>query len=120
MGDAAIWAAVLVGAAGTFLWRAIGVAVASRVSQDSALFQWIGCVAYAMVAGLMVRVLLLPGGEADPAGIATRLAAFAVAVAVWAWRGKSVPAGLLAGVAAYGLLVLILGGPGGEIPAGTG
>lgn len=113
MGDPAIWMMVLVGAAGTFLWRAVGVAVASRVAQDSALFQWIGCVAYAMVAGLMIRVLLLPGGDADPAGLGARLAAFAVAIAVWAWRGKSVPAGLLAGVAAYAGLVWMLDGSGG-------
>jgi branched-subunit amino acid transport protein len=120
MGDAAIWSAVLVGAAGTFLWRALGVAVASRVDQDSALFQWIGCVAYAMAAGLMARVLLMPGGDTDPAGIGARLAAFTVAVAVWAWRGKSVPAGLVAGVAAYAVLVLAFGGAGGEISTGSG
>ena len=55
MGDAAIWIAVLIGGFGTFMWRALGVAVETRVQEDSPLFNWIGCVAYAMVAGLMAR-----------------------------------------------------------------
>ena len=107
MGTTDVWIAVLVGALGTFIWRVIGVGVAKRVSPDSALFMWIGCVAYAMVAGLMARVLIMPGGDMAPEPMAWRAAAFGIGVAVWYWRGKSVPFGLLAGVSAYAAVVLL-------------
>ena len=47
---------------GTFIWRAFGVAVASRIDISSDLFQWFNCVAYAMLAGLITRVILIPAG----------------------------------------------------------
>jgi branched-subunit amino acid transport protein len=47
---------------GTFIWRAFGVAVASRIDISSDLFQWFNCVAYAMLAGLITRVVLIPAG----------------------------------------------------------
>ena len=107
MGDQAIWIAVALGFVGTFMWRVLGVAIETKVRQDSPLFIWIGCVAYAMVAGLMARVMLMPGGDMTLEPIGWRLAAFAVGLAVWYWRDKSVPLGLLAGVSAYGLVVLL-------------
>lgn len=106
MGSEAIWIAVLAGAVGTFMWRVLGVVVETRVRQDSPVFQWVGAVAYAMVAGLMARVLLMPGGDMDLGAMGFRLCAFMVGLAVWYWRGKSVPLGLLAGVAAYGGIIV--------------
>ena len=47
---------------GTFVWRVVGVAVADRIDLSSNLFQWFNCVAYAMLAGLITRVLLVPSG----------------------------------------------------------
>lgn len=105
VGDTEIWIAVAVGAVGTFMWRVLGVAVETKVRQDSPLFVWIGCVAYAMVAGLMARVLLMPGGDMDPEKMLWRLSAFLVGLGAWYWRKKSVPIGLAAGVGTYGLLV---------------
>lgn len=101
MGSSEIWIAVLLGTLGTFMWRVLGVALETKVRQDSPLFVWIGCVAYAMVAGLMARVMIMPGGDMTLDGMSWRLGAFLVGFAVWYWRGKSVPAGLFAGVAAY-------------------
>lgn len=105
MGSLEIWIAVLLGALGTFMWRVLGVAVETKVRQDSPLFVWIGCVAYAMVAGLMARVMFMPGGDMTLEGMGWRLAAFLCGFVVWFWRGKSVPAGLLAGVAAYAVVI---------------
>lgn len=106
-GDMEIWIAVLVGALGTFIWRFIGVVVETRMRVDSPLFIWVGCVAYAMVAGLMARVLLMPGGDMTLEPIPLRIAAFLVGWAVWYWRGRSVPLGLLAGVVAYAMVVFL-------------
>lgn len=46
----------------TYLWRALGVVVSGRVRTDSAVFTWVGCVAWAMIAGLTMRILLMPAG----------------------------------------------------------
>ncbi len=108
MGDTAIWIVVLFGALGTFIWRALGVAIEHRVREDSPLFIWIGCVAYAMVAGLMARVLLMPGGAMEVEAIGWRSLAFLIALTVWYLSRKSVPAGLLAGVTAYAAITLLL------------
>jgi len=56
------WVVLALCIAGTFVWRAIGVAIASRIDVSGDLFQWFNCVAYAMLAGLITRVILIPAG----------------------------------------------------------
>lgn len=48
--------------AATYLWRGLGVIVSGQIRTDSAIFTWVGCVAWAMIAGLTMRILLLPSG----------------------------------------------------------
>ena len=36
--------------------------LSSRVSQSSAVFQWVSCVTYAMIAALTSRMIFLPSG----------------------------------------------------------
>lgn len=105
--EPSIWTVVLVGAIGTFMWRALGVLVGAKIRQDSALFNWISCIAYAMVAGLMARVLLMPGGEIHPDQIPYRLSAFLVGLGAWYVFRKSVPLGLLAGVATFSAITYL-------------
>jgi branched-subunit amino acid transport protein len=55
---------MLMGAiAGTYLWRALGVAFSARVEPDGALFRWVTCVSYAMLAALISRMTVLPLGS---------------------------------------------------------
>jgi branched-subunit amino acid transport protein len=54
------WIIVLGCAAATFIWRALGVIVVKRIDADGAFFQWVTCVSYAMVAGLVFRMIILP------------------------------------------------------------
>ncbi len=58
-----MWSIVLGCAAATFLWRGLGVAVVRRIDADGAIFQWVNCVSYAMVAGLIFRMIILPQSE---------------------------------------------------------
>lgn len=46
----------------TYLWRGLGVLIAAKLDPDGGFFEWISCVAYAMLAALMARVLILPVG----------------------------------------------------------
>lgn len=77
--------ALLVVACGlaTYLWRGLGILVSSRVSLDGEFFFWAGCVAYAMIAGLSVRILLLPTGTLAATPLSARIVASAFALIVY-------------------------------------
>lgn len=96
--------------AGTYVWRGLGVAVSARLKADSELFAWIGCVAFAMLAGLISRVVLLPSGALEHTALWQRLAATGCALAVYfvATR-KNLFAGVIASAAAM-YLILRFGG----------
>ena len=94
------WAAILACALATYLWRAGGVALAARLDLDSPALRWFGCVAYALVAGLVARLIVLPAGPLAGMGLGTRLTATAIGIAVFAATGRSLLAGVAAGAAA--------------------
>jgi branched-subunit amino acid transport protein len=75
-----LWLLVLACAAGTYLWRGLGVLLSGRIKVDSELFNWIACVAYAMVAGLIMRIMVMPTGMLAQSLLAERLLACALAL----------------------------------------
>ena len=86
---------------GTYLWRGLGVALSARIRPESELFAWIGCVAYAMLAGLISRVILMPSGALEHTALWQRLAATAFAlVAYLLFTKKNLFAGVIASAAA--------------------
>jgi len=94
---------------GTYLWRGLGVAVSAKLSTDSELFAWVGCVAFAMLAGLVSRIVLIPSGALENTALWQRLAATAVALVVYfVVTKKNLLAGVLSSAAAmYVLLVAV-------------
>ena len=50
---------LLMGACGvvTYMWRGLGVLLSGRIATDSDAFDWITCVAYAMVAGCPAKII---------------------------------------------------------------
>lgn len=107
--DLSTWAWISLGLAvvATFIWRLAGVAVAGRIQPDSAIFDWVSAVAYAMVSGLMVRIVLFPTGSIAATPLEDRALGLLVAVAVWYWRKKSLFPGLCAGVGTFAALLLL-------------
>lgn len=101
------WAALGLAVLATFIWRLAGVMVAGRIQPDSAVFDWVSAVAYAMVSGLMVRIVLFPTGSIAETPIEDRAVGLIIAVAVWYWRGKSLFPGLCAGVGSFAGLLLL-------------
>ena len=79
-------------------WRALAVVLSGRLALDSELFRWIECVAYAMVAGLMVRIVLLPSGTLAASPMVDRIAGCLVALAVYRLLKRNLLAGMGAGV----------------------
>ena len=61
--EISLWWVVLACSAATFFWRALGVLVTRRIDADGALFRWVTCVSYAMVAGLIFRMIVMPESE---------------------------------------------------------
>ena len=98
------WAMLALAVIATFVWRMMGLALAGRLAEHKLLFDWVNTVAYAMVAGLMVRIIFFPTNVTAEAPMSDRLAAFAVALLVWWLCGKALIQGLAAGVAVFALL----------------
>lgn len=92
-----LWWIVLGCGAATFLWRGLGVVVVRRIDPQGAFFRWVVCVSYAMVAGLIFRMIVLPESDLALVALPQRLAAVAIAFgAYFAFRRRLV-AGVLAG-----------------------
>ncbi len=88
---------VLACGAATYLWRGLGVLLSGRVRADSEVFTWVGCVAYAMVASLIARIVFLPGGTLTATLLPERLLACAVALVVFHASRRNLFLGMLAG-----------------------
>lgn len=57
-----LWTLIALVTLTTYAWRGLGVLLSGRISTDSEFFNWVACVAYAMVAGLIMRIILMPTG----------------------------------------------------------
>ena len=101
------YVAIAIGALGTYMWRALGVALSGRMRDRSPVFDWVGCIAYALIAGLVARMIVFPVGPLQEVGLAARFgAALAAIVVFYAGRrnlllGVAAGAALLAGFAHY-------------------
>lgn len=85
----------------TYFWRAMAVLFSGRLTVESQLFRWVECVAYAMVAGLMVRIVLLPSGVLAASPLSVRVAGCFVALAAYRLCKRNLLVGLGAGVAFF-------------------
>ena len=95
-----LWLLVIACSLGTYVWRGLGVLLSGRINVNGELFKWVACVAYAMVAGLVSRILVLPTGMLADTAFVERLAACAVALAVYYATRRNLLLGVGAGVAA--------------------
>lgn len=72
-----LWMIVGVSVLATYVWRAAGMLIASRLHPDSALSRWFACVAYAVLAGLIARMIVIPEGALADAPLPDKLIALA-------------------------------------------
>ena len=92
---------------GTFLLRALGIVGAGRLEEDTSLFRWIGCVAFAIAAGLMSKILCIPSGVLAEAALSARLGGVAVGLFVFFAFGRQILWGLGTGLMAFLLIDLL-------------
>jgi branched-subunit amino acid transport protein len=94
----------------TYLWRGLGMLISGRVRMDGEFFTWAGCVAYAMIAGLTARILLLPTGTLAATPLPERLVACVIALAVYFAFRRNLLMGIAAGFVALVSLIGIRSG----------
>ena len=78
-----IWLLLLLCALGTYALRALGVLLSGRISVHGDLFTWVTCVTYAMIAGLVMRIIVMPAGLLATSLLAHRLLACALGLAAY-------------------------------------
>ena len=74
---------ILLSILATYIWRFTGVLVSRHIDPQGTVFEWVSCVAYAMLAGLMARVLIYPAGVLEETLLTHRLIAMTVGLVVF-------------------------------------
>ena len=104
---AELWLLIGGAIAATYIWRLIGTLLAQKIDPNSNLFQWFTCVAYAMIAGLISRMLWLPVGPLAETALWIRLTGAAIGLAVFFLVGRRVLLSVGAGLGAFIMLISI-------------
>ena len=103
------WTMLAVAAFATYGWRYAAVLIGHRLNPNSPVFQWFGCVAYAIIGGLVARTLIFPVGMLAEVPVAYRLIAIGSAYLVFYGFGKRLWLAILVGVCTLLALVNFLG-----------
>ena len=74
---------LLLCALGTYASRGLGVLLSGRISVHGDLFTWVTCVTYAMIAGLVMRIIVMPGGLLATSLVWHRLLACLIGLAAY-------------------------------------
>ena len=98
MTEAWWWPYVMILVAGwlaTDIWRWIGVFAGGRLREDSEMLIWVRCVATALVAGLIAKLILFPQGVLADTPLWLRLAAAGFGFAAFLASRQKVIVGVL-------------------------
>lgn len=101
MDEATPLTALIAASAATYVWRGAGAAFAARIGVGGAAFEWFSCVAYAMLAALIARIILLPSNILAEMPLVDRVGATVLGLVVFFALKRHVVAGTLAGVFAF-------------------
>lgn len=104
MKDLYPWLVIGAAALATYAWRAAGVLLSGRIDVDSAVFRWVNAVAYALLAALIARMIVLPIGPVATTALVDRLGAAAAAAAIFLLTRRNLLVGVAVG--AVGLMLL--------------
>ncbi len=102
-----LWMLLAVCGLGTYLWRGPGVLISAGIDPRGRLLVWISCVAYAIIAGLVSRMLLMPTGVLAETSMPERaLGTLAALLVFFRFTRRNLFAGVAAGALAVWLLKL--------------
>jgi branched-subunit amino acid transport protein len=94
-------AALIAASVATYVWRGAGAALAQRIGVGGAAFEWFSCVAYAMLAALIARLILLPGGILSEAPLVDRVGATVFGLFLFFAFRRHIFVGTIGGLAAF-------------------
>ena len=100
MTDASLYSpyvAIALAAGATYASRAAGAFLSGKIGTESAVIDWITCVTYALLAGLVVRMIWMPVGALAATPDWMRFAAAGTGLLVFVIARKSVGFGVLSG-----------------------
>ena len=101
------WTLIVMCIAATYLWRALGTMLATRIEPDSAVFLWISCTSYALLAALVARMIIFPLGELADTPWVDRVAAAAIAIAIFQVFGRRTLASVATGFCVFVALAVV-------------
>lgn len=99
---------ITLAALASYASRALGTVLSGRIRADSPVIEWITAITYALMAGLVARMIILPLGALAATPDWIRLAAAAICLAVFFGARKNVGLSVLAG--SVTLMALTWGG----------
>jgi len=91
------WWYILMGGLVTYAWRGAGVALSGRMGAEGPFLRWVTSVAYALLAGLIARMIVLPQGGLADTPLLVRLSAALVAFGVYFLARRNILLGVMAG-----------------------
>jgi branched-subunit amino acid transport protein len=107
MKDLYPWLVIAASALATYAWRGVGVLLSGRIDVDSAVFRWVSAIAYALLAALIARMIVLPIGPVATTALVDRLGAVAAAVALLLLTPRNLLLGVAVGAAVLMLLTYL-------------
>ena len=81
--------AIVVTSLATYLSRLLGVATSQKISEDSKIFRWFNCLAYATLAALIARTIIFPVGALLDASYLSRLLVVLLSLGVFFMTKKN-------------------------------
>ena len=103
------WAMMAGAALVTYMMRALGVVASGRLNVQGPLFDWIRCVAYALLAALISRMVFFPSGNLAETPLWTRLVAVMITLVVFYVSRRNLFLGTAAGFATIVALLYAFG-----------
>jgi hypothetical protein len=91
---------VLIGFLPTEIWRVVAVALSSGLDENAEVLIWVRAVATTLLAGVVAKLLLAPGGALAAVPLAGRAGSVVAGLVAFHRLRRSVIAGVLVGEAA--------------------
>jgi branched-subunit amino acid transport protein len=107
MSDTVIWWSILGASLVTYASRGFGVLLSGRINTDGPLFRWVAAVAYALLAALIARLIVVPLGPLAATTLIARLVSAALALAVYLLTKRNLMLGVAAGGGTLALLRVV-------------
>tara|TARA_B100001765_G_scaffold54686_1_gene32330 strand:- start:1003 stop:1335 length:333 start_codon:yes stop_codon:yes gene_type:complete len=74
---------ILITSLATYLSRFLGVLSSENINVNSKIFQWFNCIAYAILAALIARMVIFPAGVLSESSILIRVLVIAVGIIIF-------------------------------------